>query len=109
MDIVCEKKDAGTLVRVSGRMDAITAPDFETECVQVIDSGEKVIVVDLSGLDYISSAGLRSILASAKKSKATGTTLHFSGLSGMVEEVFQVSGLGSMFSVYPTAEEAFAS
>jgi anti-anti-sigma factor len=90
-------------------MDAVSAPAFEKECLQVIAGGEKRVVVDLAGLEYISSAGLRSILASAKKAKGTGCTMQFCGLGGMVQEVFQVSGLGTMFAVTATADEAFAS
>ena len=107
MNIVCEKKETGTLLQVSGRMDAVTAPAFEKEFIEVMDGGETKVVVDLGDLQYISSAGLRSILASAKKAKKGGCTMQFCGLNGMVEEVFQVSGLGTMFSVTATAEEAF--
>jgi len=109
MDIVCDKRASGTLLQVIGRMDAVSAPSFEKECLQVIDGGEKRIVVDLAGLEYISSAGLRSILASAKKAKGTGCIMRFCGLGGMVQEVFQVSGLGTMFAVTATIDEAFAS
>jgi len=109
MDISCDKRATGTLMQVMGRMDAVSAPAFEKDFLQVLDGGEKKVVVDLAGLDYISSAGLRSILASAKKAKGAGCTMQFCGLSGMVEEVFKVSGLGTMFTVSATAEEAFAS
>ncbi|MBC16959.1 Anti-sigma factor antagonist [Pseudodesulfovibrio profundus] len=109
MDIVCDKKETGTLVRVNGRLDAVNAPVFEKECMQVVDGGETMMVIDLSDLEYISSAGLRSILSAAKKLKGTGGTMQFCGLTGMVEEVFKVSGLGTMFTVTDTADEAFAS
>jgi anti-sigma B factor antagonist len=109
MNIICEKRETGSLVQVNGRMDAVSAPAFEKECIEVIDGGETKVVVDLSDLEYISSAGLRSILASAKKAKKVGCTMQFCGLSGMVQEVFQVSGLGTMFTVTATAEEAFTS
>lgn len=109
MNILCNKRDIGTLLQVNGRMDAMNAPAFEKDFLQVIDDGEKRVVVDLTGLEYISSAGLRSILSSAKKAKKAGCTMQFCGLRGMVEEVFKVSGLGTMFSVSATVEEAFAS
>lgn len=109
MDIICDKRETGTLFQVNGRMDAVSAPSFEKEFLQVIEGGEKKVVVDLIDLKYISSAGLRSILASAKKAKKAGCIMQFCGLSGMVQEVFQVSGLGTMFIVKPTAEEAFGS
>jgi anti-sigma B factor antagonist len=109
MDILCDKNAKGTLMQVKGRMDAVNAPAFEDEFLQVIDNGEKKVVVDLGALEYISSAGLRSILTSAKKAKGVGCTMQFCGLSGMVEEVFKVSGLGTMFAVAATADEAFGS
>lgn len=109
MNISSEKKKHGTLFTVSGRMDVMTTPTFEKECQQVIDEGEKKLVIDLTGLEYISSAGLRGILSSAKKLKVTGGTIQFCGLTGMVEEVFLVSGLGSIFTVTATPEEAFQS
>lgn len=109
MKILSEKKESGMLFTVSGRMDVMTTTTFEKECQQVIDAGEKKLVIDLAGLEYISSAGLRGILSSAKKLKAAGGAIHFCGLAGMVEEVFLVSGLGSIFSVTATPDEAFKS
>jgi len=96
------------VVNVTGRMDAITAPEFDAQCQSWIEAGNIKVVVDLSGLEYISSAGLRSILAAAKKLKGAKGELLFSGLSGMVEEVFNVSGFAAMFSIYKTTEEALA-
>lgn len=109
MDIQCDKRATGTLLQVKGRMDAVSAPDFEKECLLVIDGGEKKVVIDLAGLEYISSAGLRSILISAKKAKGSGCTLQVCGLAGMVQEVFQVSGLTSILGVTADIDEAFAS
>lgn len=109
MEITYDKREGGMRIEVNGRMDAITASTFEDACGKVIDEGEKMLVVDCTLLEYISSAGLRSILIAAKKLKAAGGTMCFCGLSGMVEEVFQVSGMGSMFSVTTTADEAFHS
>ncbi|MFW5837608.1 MAG: STAS domain-containing protein [Desulfovibrionaceae bacterium] len=91
---------------MSGRMDAVTAPDFEKGFTEYMDAGGKKFVLDLSRLEYISSAGLRGILSSAKKLKAGGGKIAFAGLGGMVKEVFDISGFGSMFDIYATVEEA---
>lgn len=107
MKIVTDKRDNGILLEVSGRMDAVTSSEFEKAALNVINDGEKMIVVDLSDLEYISSAGLRSILVSAKKQKSVGGVMQFCGLTGMVEEVFSVSGLINMFKVSSTVDEAF--
>ncbi|OQY49690.1 MAG: hypothetical protein B6240_02825 [Desulfobacteraceae bacterium 4572_87] len=55
------------VVTVEGRMDAVSAPEFEKFLSALIDEGALKVIVDFEGLDYISSAGLRSVLISAKK------------------------------------------
>lgn len=106
MEFEAAKQDGKTIVTVRGRMDAVTAPEFEAEIDKHLQAGETSVVADLAGLEYISSAGLRSILTSGKKLKAAGGALAFCGLGGMVEEVFSVSGFTAMFKVFPTAEDA---
>ncbi len=108
MNFTDTKKSNALVVNVTGRMDAITAPEFDAQCQNWLDAGETKVVVDLGDLEYISSAGLRSILAAAKRLKGSQGELLFSGLSGMVEEVFNVSGFAAMFKIYKTSEEALA-
>ncbi|MBU1004047.1 MAG: STAS domain-containing protein [Proteobacteria bacterium] len=98
-----EQKGSNMLVSVSGRLDVVTAPEFQKVCVELADQGTPVVVVDFAELEYISSAGLRSVLFLAKKLKAQGGELKFCGLKGMVEDVFRVSGFHSMFTIAPTA------
>ncbi|OQY11083.1 MAG: anti-anti-sigma factor [Desulfobacteraceae bacterium 4572_19] len=105
MKISNEQKDSCVLVSVEGRMDAVTAPEFESACIELAEKGDIDLVVNLENLEYISSAGLRSVLTSAKKLKALGGNLRFCGLSGMVEEVFRISGFQSMFTIVPTFDD----
>ena len=108
MEITSRKEKDITIVSVSGRIDAITAPDFENNLGGLITAGEKILLIDLSGLGYISSAGLRSILSSAKKLKALSGEILFTGLTGPVDEVFQISGFKSIFRIFPSEAEALA-
>ena len=108
MEFATIKSGAFLVLAVQGRMDTLTAPAFETECVKWLDQGEKRLVVDLSELEYISSAGLRSILSTAKKCKAQGGDIAFCALSGIVAEVFSVSGFGALLPVLETREQALA-
>jgi anti-sigma B factor antagonist len=108
MDFSWSKQGQGIVLKLKGRMDAVTAPEFEKECTGKLDQGERSFVVDLSGVDYISSAGLRSILSAAKKLKAVQGKICFCNLKGMVQEVFSVSGFASMFPMYASIEEALA-
>lgn len=109
MELQNEKRENGTLVTVKGRMDSTTSSTFDTHCQQIVDSDENIIVIDLTELEFISSAGLRSFLILAKKLKTTGGIIHFCGLHGMVKEIFSVSGFGNMFTFYDSADEAFDS
>lgn len=105
MKIGKQQKGSNMLVSVAGRLDVVTAPEFQKVCVELADQGTPVVVVDLSELEYISSAGLRSVLFLAKKLKGQGGELKFCGLQGMVEDVFRVSGFYNMFTVVPTMED----
>ncbi len=105
MNIETFTKEKGTLLKVSGRMDAITAPDFESKCLDLLKTGQVHLVADFRALEYISSAGLRAILAAAKTLKAQNGTISFCGVSGMVLEVFNISGFERMFSLADSSEE----
>ncbi|XPV75103.1 MAG: STAS domain-containing protein [Desulfovibrio sp.] len=108
MDITNENKNGVIVLSVGGRMDAMTSGPFLEQCNEIVEGDPSNVVVDLGGLEYVSSAGLRSFLAFAKALKAHGKTLRFSGLTGMVEEVFTVSGFSRMFEILPTVDEAVA-
>ena len=102
MQFESAKQGKAVVIKAKGRMDAASAPEFEAECGRFIDQGETLLAVDQGGVEYLSSAGLRSILATAKRLKARQGEIRFCGLTGMVQEVFSVSGFSSMFQVRPT-------
>ena len=104
---ITRKKDENTVIlAINGRMNAVTTPEFEKILSEMISTGENSFLINLNSLEYISSAGLRSILAGAKKLKETGGELMFSGLQGAVEDVFKISGFHSLFKVFVTEDEA---
>jgi anti-anti-sigma factor len=106
MEIATRKEGGAMVVSVTGRIDAVTAPEFEKGLSALIAGGEIVLLLNLNGLEYISSAGLRSILTTAKQLKAQEGKLIFSGLNGPVKDVFKISGFGSIFKIFETEEEA---
>ena len=105
MEISFEKKGEWTAVTVQGRIDTISAPQFENEMREQMNEGTSRFVVDLGKCDYVSSAGLRCILAAGKNAKATGGELACCGLSGMVNQVFDISGLGSLLRICDSLED----
>lgn len=108
MEIVSTKQGQAMLINLKGRMDVVTAPVIEQACDKLIREGEKCLVFDLGGMEYISSAGLRSILGIDKRLKAQGGKLALCSLKGMVKEVFHISGFAVMFATFDTAEAALA-
>lgn len=106
MEFKSEKLGDYVVLSVAGRMDALTAGEFEKQCCQCMEAGDAKIVADMGGVDYISSAGLRSILSAAKKLRGAQGEIRFCGLSGMVNDVFTVSGFAAMFKIFDTAADA---
>ncbi|NLE67098.1 MAG: STAS domain-containing protein [Lentisphaerae bacterium] len=106
MDIQTARQGKAVIVKPRGRMDAATAPLFEQACDNLVQAGEKAVVMDLSALEYISSAGLRTILSVGKKIKSASGKLALCSLAGMVKEVFDISGFTTMFVVTDSAEQA---
>ena len=91
---------------VSGRMDAENTPQFEETCGACIAEGVTSLVVDLGGLAYVSSMGLRSFISIGKTLQAKGGALRICRLNGLVKQVFQITGLIQIFPVYESVESA---
>ena len=97
-----------TTVGVSGRLDSNTSGEFERSIMALIDQGKKVLVVDCSGLEYVSSAGLRVFLMAAKRIRQVGGKVLLAALKPHVKEVFDIAGFTPIFQVYGSAAEAMA-
>lgn len=107
MDIVKRgEKDNCVIVPVEGRVDAVTAPQFENQLVDWVSNSTDDFLIDLSGLDYISSAGLRSMLGIAKRLKANDRILMLCSLTDTVKEVFDISGFSTIIPIYDSEEAA---
>ena len=106
MNIQTSKESSAMVVKVTGRLDAVTAPEYEQQFTALITGGETRFVVDFEKLDYISSAGLRVLLATAKQIKAKSGQIHLANIGGAVREVFDISGFGSIFPMHESVVSA---
>ena len=93
------------IVAIAGSLDSTTSPEAQKLLMAVV-AGAKKVVLDFSGLDYISSAGLRVLLGAAKQLRASGGKLGMFGLNQSVREVFEISGFSSILSIYQSEAEA---
>ena len=94
------------ILSFQGNLDTNTSPDAENEINGLIDTGAQKLLVNFENLAYISSAGLRILLATAKKLKASQGDLKICCLNETVQEVFDISGFATILSVSKTEEEA---
>ena len=94
------------VLRVIGRLDAITSPEFEKACQQCITPENRRLVLDFEGVEYISSAGLRAILLVGKAVQAGGGVMGLSGLRGTVKDTLEMVGFCTLFPIYASPEAA---
>jgi anti-anti-sigma factor len=96
------------VVQVAGRMDEENAPAFESHCDSWISQGINNLIVEMSGLAYVSSMGLRCFLAIGKRLQERGGKLRVCGQTGLVKQVFEITRLNSIFSPYDSVDAALA-
>ena len=108
MDVTVKEVNEVNVMSFEGNLDTNTAPQAQAQIDELIDGGSSKILINFDNLNYISSAGLRVLLATAKKLKATSGDLKICGLNKTVQEVFDISGFSSILSVVATEEDALA-
>ncbi len=103
------RQEAGwTVVTLVGRLDATSSVELDRRGQELVTSGATRIVLELSGLDYVSSAGLRSVLTTAKSAQAAGGKLAIAGMQGVTKEVFSISGFDSILPTFDDVASAVA-
>ncbi len=108
MEVTVKEVNEVNVLSFEGNLDTNTAPQAQAQIDELIDGGSSKILINFVDLNYISSAGLRVLLATAKKMKATSGDLKICGLNKTVQEVFDISGFSSILSVVATEEDALA-
>jgi anti-sigma B factor antagonist len=109
LEIQADDVGKAVVLRVAGRMDAETSVEFETTCESWINRGAKHLVVDLAGLQYVSSMGLSKFLAVAKALQPKSGSLSLCHLEGVPRQVFEMTRLIQLFPVFDSVEAAVAS
>jgi len=97
-----------SVLKVSGYLDTNTASELESALYQLLKKNEFKIVVDLSGVTYISSAGWGIFIGEIKDIRNNGGDLKLSGMIGDVYEVFQLLEFNTILEAYDKADEAVA-
>lgn len=96
------------LVKISGRIDSSNAAQFDSVLKEVV-SRKHNVVLEMSGVDYISSAGLRAMIALLRECKKHKGDVRLAAPSERVVEVLTLAGLDSLFDVYDSETSAVGS
>jgi len=86
------------IVCVNENLTAVTSPELEAELKDMPEDIEE-LVIDLSGIDYMSSAGLRVMLSLQQRMNEKGAKLTVRGVRGMVRDIFEETGFVNLFHI----------
>ena len=98
-----------TTVSVNGSVDALTAAQLTETIKKQIEDGHSSLVVDLSGLAFMSSAGLRSLLGAVKETRSHGGDLRIVSTNPGIDKVLKMSGFHNIAKVFTSQADAVAS
>jgi anti-sigma B factor antagonist len=100
------KVDNINIISLEGKIDAMSTGEVEKKFNELIDSGNKYLVVNFSGTDYINSSGLRIMLSSLKKLRNVRGDLKMACAKPMVKQVFSMAGFTTLFEFYDVEQDA---
>ena len=106
MNILQETHGQVLLIAPSGRLDSETSGELELVLHDAGNAGRRHFVIDLAAVTYVSSAGLRVLLALAKRLDGGVGSVRLCGLSASVRQVFDIAGFTSMFALFPNRHGA---
>ena len=108
MQLTATSSEGVTVIKIEGNLDTQTSPEAQEELDRIVEDGARKLLIDFADLTYISSAGLRVLLATAKKLTTEQGEMRMCNMNEVVKEVFEVSGFSTIFKVFPTDAEALA-
>lgn len=106
MEILLQEQDGCLVLSIAGRLDSIAAPLLQSRFEEVLTPEKTRIVVDMAGVDYISSGGLRVLLIMAKEVGAMGGGIVLAQLHPFVEDILTMSGFHTLIPAAVTREDA---
>ncbi len=97
------------VIAVSGAIDALTAAELIAIFHKHIHDGHPDVIADFSQVEFMSSAGLRAILASVKEARSVGGDFRMANPSAGIDKVLKMAGFHNIVKIYPSVQEALAS
>ena len=91
-----------------GRIDNETSSEFQSKLLSYVTSAGTALLIDLSNVEYISSAGLRALMTASKQARPSGSRVGVAGLKPVVKEIFEISRFALVVQVFETIADAIA-
>ena len=108
MDMTTERENGVLAASVGGRIDGTNSAEFEQAMRTAVQEEDRAVIVDLERLSYISSAGLRAVLLTAKFLSNQGAKFALCSLTGPIKEVFEMSGFDKIIRIHGSRDDALA-
>ena len=109
MNVVARRYANAVVLQVGGRLDQDTCEAFRGELMANVETAVRdkaAMVLDLSGVDYVSSAGLRCFVIASRRMKAEKGRIVVADLQPMVAEIFEISHFNALMDVHRTVPDA---
>ena len=106
LEIIEERQNDINIYRLHGQLDTNTSQEFEQRLFKAITNGTRNLVLNLKGLHYISSAGIRVLLKAMNAIRRLNGRIILCCLEDYVKEVFETSGMGALLPIFPTKDDA---
>jgi len=109
LSIETDNTQSVSVMKVKGRVDSETAPELDDALTKLLQNNKNKIVLNLQGVDYMSSAGLRAMVKAYQNAKKSGGDVRLASVSTPVEVILRTVGMMQMLQMYPSDQEAAAS
>ena len=107
MDIKIRTVEQIVVVELDGKIDSKTAPQVQAQISPLVQRGSR-IVLDMTGVTYMSSAGLRLLVAAHRQVADSNGKLALAGLAERVRDTMSITGFLPFFTIYDTVQAALA-
>jgi stage II sporulation protein AA (anti-sigma F factor antagonist) len=108
MAIQAEREGDTLVAKAEGRIDGTNARQFQDDLDSVIEEGDRAVILNFQDLMYISSAGIRVVLMTAKSLQRREARFALCSLSEPVREIFEVSGFDKIIPIHSSQDEAIS-
>ncbi|OQX10892.1 MAG: hypothetical protein BWK76_19950 [Desulfobulbaceae bacterium A2] len=109
MNIVKQHHGSIVELRLNGRLDATTAPRLRQEVQDRLEAGQRQLVIELAGVDFIDSTGLGGLVTALRTIVKEGGMLKLAAIRAEVRRVFELTRLDKLFEIFPDTDAAVAS